>query len=39
LKSKSAFLLGIGYKDETKTKTDIKCWIKKPKLDEVVKWL
>ena len=39
LKSGSAFLLGIGYKDETKTQHDIKCWITKPKLDEVVKWL
>ena len=37
LKKGSAFLLGIGYKDESKRQ--YKTWITKPKLDEVVKWL
>lgn len=37
LKKKSAFLLGIGYAD--KDMQDIKCWIQKPKPDEVIKWV
>lgn len=32
-----AFVLGIGYRDDTKK--DLKCWIRKPKPDEVIKWV
>ena len=38
LKEGSAFLMGIGYRDLKKKQYDIKCWIKKPRLDEVVTW-
>ena len=34
---KPAFVLGIGYRDENKR--DLKCWIQKPKSDEVITWL
>ena len=32
-----AFVLGIGYRDENKQ--NLKCWIPKPKSDEVITWL
>ena len=35
-KGNPAFLLGIGFKD--KDKMQYKSWIKKPTLDEVIKW-
>ena len=35
-KGKPAFLLGIGYRDESKKQ--YKSWIKKPTTDEIVKW-
>ena len=35
-KGKPAFLLGIGFRDESKMQ--YKSWIKKPTLDEIVKW-
>ena len=35
-KGKPAFLLGIGYNDPSKK--DYKSWIKKPTIEEIVKW-
>ena len=35
-KGKPAFLLGIGFED--KNKKHYKSWIKKPKLEEIIKW-
>ena len=35
-RGKPAFLLGIGYRDESKMQ--YKSWIKKPTIDEIVKW-
>ena len=35
-KGNPAFLLGIGYSDQSKK--DYKSWIKKPTIDEIVKW-
>lgn len=32
-----AFVLGIGYRDSSKE--DVKTWIKKPQLDEVITWV
>ena len=35
-KGNPAFLLGIGYRDESKMQ--YKSWIKKPTLDEIIRW-